>query len=136
MKKYIPLFFSILSTSPAILADNKVNPCESPQSSQEIFTCSKISLMESDKNLNNNYKDLINYIERSYSTNPELRDKLKAQTKNSQLIWIKLRDANCAIETFTIEPQSQAFETTKNNCSKRQTEERSEYLLNLMKHTL
>lgn len=126
----------MLPASPAILAENKVNPCESPQSSQEIFTCSKINLTESDKNLKKNYKDLINYIERSYSTNPKLRDKLKAQTKNSQLIWIKLRDANCEIETFTIEPQSQAFETTKNNCSTRQTEERSEYLLNLTKHIL
>ncbi|WP_084311524.1 lysozyme inhibitor LprI family protein [Pseudomonas jinjuensis] len=75
-------------------------------------------------------------MEKAYATNPKLQDKLKSKIKKSQLLWIKQRDANCEIETFTMETKAQAFETTKNNCSARETEERAKYLSNLMNHTL
>lgn len=136
MSKFLFLLVVLFSISSASRADEMQSLCEKPTSSQEIFTCSEIRLEESDKNLNENYKALNVYVDKAYAASPELREKLKIMIKNSQQLWIRLRDANCNIEAFTIEAQTQAFEATRNTCSARETEERSKYLENLKNYIL
>jgi uncharacterized protein YecT (DUF1311 family) len=61
-------------------------------------------------------------------SNQTLRDEYIQKIKESQRLWIKLRDADCALETFQIEIGPQAYETTLNNCIARMSDERSNYL--------
>lgn len=105
-----------------------IKACELPVTSQQIFECSKVRYELADRNINLAYKKLIKKIAKSYSADLELRVEYKSRVRDSQFVWIKLRDANCSVETFFIDPGSAAFETTKNNCLSRETEERMKYV--------
>jgi len=131
MKKKIITLASLLAISSIAAAKDKPDNCNTTNISQAIFECSQFRLSESDKKLNENYKSINDQITRTYKENPKLGEDLKSKTKRSQLTWLKLREENCAIESFIIETGTQAFETTKNNCIARENEERSSYLFKL-----
>jgi len=117
---------------PVGLADGQpVNPelCSAQNlSDQSSYRCSDYSRNVADEDLNVAYKRLNDIISKDYRSMPDLGGKLKLNIKRSQVAWIKLRDANCAVEVFVIEPGTQAFETTKNHCLARESAERSRYL--------
>ncbi|NWE13867.1 lysozyme inhibitor LprI family protein [Pseudomonas yamanorum] len=99
--------------------------------SRAVYECSKLKVKSSDIAINKTYKELNERIDFDYSSDALLGEKLKGHIKQSQRAWIKLRDENCAIESFIISPDSQAFETTNNYCFARESYSRSEYLKNL-----
>ncbi|WP_166365223.1 lysozyme inhibitor LprI family protein [Pseudomonas akapageensis] len=99
--------------------------------SQDIYDCSKLRIEAADKELNSTYKDLNSRVSTEYRADAPLGEKLKEHIKTSQIAWIKLRDSNCAVESFVISRETQAFETTKNNCLARETIGRTHYLKNL-----
>lgn len=99
--------------------------------SQTVYECSKRRADDSDLELNRAYKELVDRVISAYKADPRLGDELLSRIKASQRIWIKLRDGSCSIETFIIAVDTQAFETTKNNCLARASTERAHYLKNL-----
>ncbi|MFC0667511.1 lysozyme inhibitor LprI family protein [Azotobacter chroococcum] len=104
------------------------NSCERVSSSQQIFECSNIERKKADQLLNNVYHELITRIIKQYKSAPELKDAYTQKIKESQRLWIKLRDADCTLETFEIEAGTQAYETTFNKCVARSSIERATYL--------
>ncbi|VVO36410.1 lysozyme inhibitor LprI family protein [Pseudomonas fluorescens] len=99
--------------------------------SQDVYECSKYKVEGAGKVLNDIYKDLNNRISIEYKADPKLGEELREYIKKSQRAWINLRDANCAIESFVISPETQAFETIRNNCVARESIERARYLKSL-----
>lgn len=99
--------------------------------SQGIYECSKRKNTDADIQLNSTYKALNNKIDTEYKIDPMLGASLKEHIKKSQRAWIILRNENCAIESFMVDPGTQAFETTKNFCMARQSIERIHYLNDL-----
>lgn len=104
------------------------NSCERVSSSQQIFECSNVEREKADQLLNNVYRELITRIVKQYKSDPGLKDAYTQKIKESQRLWIKLRDANCNLETFEIEAGTQAYETTFNKCVARSSVERATYL--------
>ncbi|MEE4465458.1 lysozyme inhibitor LprI family protein, partial [Azotobacter chroococcum] len=92
------------------------NFCERVSSSQQIFECSIIEREKADQLLNNVYHELMKRIVRQYKTDSELKDAYTQKIKESQRLWLRLRDADCTLETFEIEAGTQAYETTFNKC--------------------
>lgn len=104
--------------------------CREIINSQQIFDCSRIERETADKMLNDSYKMLLARVQNQYKPSPELGEEFIQKIKESQRLWIKLRDADCTLEAFQIETGSQAYETTVNKCVARLSEARSSYLEN------
>ena len=56
-----------------------------------------------DAGLNESYKNLISRAKTQYQEDTKLGNDFLAKLKDSQRVWIKLRDKNCALEAFEIE---------------------------------
>lgn len=120
----ILLFAPLLGSAQEVSGDS----CQHPTNSTKIFECSENERSSADKKLNETYKKLLARVEKQYTTSPKLKEQLTQEIRRSQRTWIKLRDIDCNLEAFQIEPESQAYETTVNKCIARLSEERSNYL--------
>lgn len=109
-------------------SESSLNPCDNLDNSHQVFMCSEHSKEQADHNLNESYKRLLRRADTQYSPDPENRTNLISIIKKSQRAWIVLRDANCAVESFEIEADSEAYTTTFNNCIARMSQKRAEYL--------
>ncbi|ARU90465.1 lysozyme inhibitor LprI family protein [Pseudomonas sp. M30-35] len=127
---YIALF-GILISNYCIADTSTIDLCNNIASSQQIYDCSKLERLTADKQLNTTYQNLISNINYQYKNDLKLKNELIQNIKTSQRIWIKLRDSDCGLESFEIEPGTQAYETTINKCVSRLSELRSEYLRSL-----
>ena len=120
---------TLLITSIVVYAADPISEsCKEIVSSQHVFECSAYEKGRADKALNDQYRSLLKRVGSQYKSNQTLRDEYIQKIKESQRLWIKLRDADCALETFQIEIGTQAYETTLNNCIARMSDERSKYL--------
>ncbi len=127
------LFLSLITVCGSIHADlNRFSPesCEIRDNQIENH-CLKSKAIEADKLLNQSYAELHKNIAERLIDNPVLISVLQEQIKKSQRAWIKLRDENCAIETFIFLPGEQIFNAVKNACLTRETIDRTLYLNNL-----
>ncbi|WP_397450378.1 lysozyme inhibitor LprI family protein [Pseudomonas sp. NA-150] len=103
-------------------------PCDNVETTQQAFECSAYNKTTSEHELDNSYKDMVERISAQNTNHPaQLADYL-GKIKNAQEIWKKLRDADCAVQTFANEKGSQAFQVAENDCIAQMSDERSEYL--------
>lgn len=120
---------ALLTASIVVYAADPISEsCKEIVNSQQIFECSAYEKERADKALNDQYRSLLKRVGRQYKSNKTLGDEYIQRIKESQRLWIKLRGANCALETFQIEIGTQAYETTLNSCIARMSDERSKYL--------
>ncbi|MBX8574465.1 lysozyme inhibitor LprI family protein [Pseudomonas cichorii] len=96
--------------------------------SQEVDACAKSARDSADARLNSSYKELMARIKNQYEADPKIGGDFATKLKESQRAWLKLRDSNCALEAFEIEPGQPAYIVTVNNCVTKMSLERSAYL--------
>ncbi|WP_236721910.1 lysozyme inhibitor LprI family protein [Pseudomonas frederiksbergensis] len=102
--------------------------CNEMTASQPIDTCAGIAKKAADSRLNASYQKLMARLDSQYRVQPDLGQAFKAKVKESQRIWIKLRDTDCPLEAFENETGMPAYVTTVSNCVARMSLERSDYL--------
>lgn len=119
------LVLAVLATS-AHAEDG--TPCDKVETTQQSFECSAFNRTTADQEMNTAYKDLIDRISSQYAAHPPQLSDYLAKIKNAQDIWVKLRDADCSVQTFLNEKGSQAFQIAQNDCFAQSSDERSEYL--------
>lgn len=117
------LFFTL----PA-LGDTVADPCETIEVSQQIAQCAKYKKDQSDKILNSSYKATLDRIRQQYKEEPLLADQYISLLREAQRGWIKLRDADCKLESFEIEETAEAYQVTIDNCLSRMSNDRASYL--------
>jgi uncharacterized protein YecT (DUF1311 family) len=117
-------FQAALPVSTAFAQDE----CNEIMTSLQIDKCSEASKAGADSQLNTSYHELLARLETQYQANPELGATYAVKVKESQRAWIKLRDANCHLEAFELEPGKPAYVTTVNSCITGMSRERSVYL--------
>lgn len=110
------LFFPILS-----YADLE---CDNIQVSDQVYQCSRQSLEMNDAKLNQEYKKILEGVNNRYSSHIELRDEYIKKIKLSQRAWVDFRDKNCEVLSYQIDVGTQAYETSKNSCKDKMTQER------------
>lgn len=118
MKLILSLFLSF----PFLLQASE--ECNHTLSSDQVYTCSKESLEDSDTKLNNTYKKVLLNIRKEYSLHSELEEKYINKIKSSQRAWIDFRDKNCEVFSFQIDTKTQAYETSMNSCKNDMTRKR------------
>ncbi|WP_458729729.1 lysozyme inhibitor LprI family protein [Pseudomonas brenneri] len=129
-KIFFGLLFSVCGVCYA--EDAPLDQCSSNDTvSQDVYECSKQKSREADLELNYAYRALNDKVTKDYKAAPMLGEQLKGHIKKSQMAWIRLRDENCAVESFVISPETQAFETTRNYCIARGSRDRAQCLSNL-----
>lgn len=118
----------LIASITSYAADPSSSSCKEIVNSQQVFECSMYEKARADKALNNQYRNLQERVGIQYKSNRTLSDEYIQRIKKSQRLWIKLRDADCALEAYQIEVGTQAYETTFNYCIARMSDERSMYL--------
>ncbi len=124
MKKFL-LLVALLIPLSVVAAQTD---CGDISTSRQVDACAKLAKESADANLNASYKQLISRVKSQYQADPALGENFMAKLKDSQRAWLKLRDANCALEAFEIDVGQPAYLTTVNNCIARMSLERSGYL--------
>ena len=102
--------------------------CGETSASQQVDVCAKLAKDSADADLNSSYKKLLDRVKTQYQADRNIGDSFIAKLKESQRAWLKLRDANCALEAFEIEVGQPAYVTTVNNCIAKMSLERTSYL--------
>jgi uncharacterized protein YecT (DUF1311 family) len=131
MKYLTPLAVAVtllIASTTSHPADPESSSCKAIVSSQKIFECPIYEKTKADNDLNNQYRSLLERVASQYTSNRTFRKEYIQRIKHSQRLWIKLRDANCALEAYQIEVGTQAYEATLNYCIARISDERSKYL--------
>ncbi|WP_312517387.1 lysozyme inhibitor LprI family protein [Stutzerimonas nitrititolerans] len=128
MKKIILSVLAFFSLSLLARADVIVGLCESVEDSRQIFLCSVHAKTRADQQLNLSYQNALRRIAKQYEQSAMLADEYISLLRGSQRAWIKLRDANCELESFEIERGTQAYEVTVNSCIARMSRHRAGYL--------
>ncbi|TDN47041.1 uncharacterized protein YecT (DUF1311 family) [Buttiauxella sp. JUb87] len=105
--------------------------CDNITVSDQVYTCSKISLEESDASLNNEYKKLLSKVSAEYNSHEELKNEYIKKIKLSQRAWLNFRDKNCEVFSYQIEAGTQAYETSMNSCKDKMTQERTKDLVSI-----
>lgn len=104
------------------------SPCDAVENDQQTLECSIYSKNTADQLLADNFQALLERIKDQYADNPAQLKDLDSQVRNAQKLWLKLREADCAIEAFPAKPGSKAFSIRQNDCMARTSDERSEFL--------
>lgn len=118
-----------LVTSALHAAENPdSSPCDAVENDQQTLECSIYSKNTADQLLADNFQALLERIKDQYADNPAQLKDLDSQVRNVQKLWLKLREADCAIEAFPAKPGSKAFSISQNDCMARTSDERSEFL--------
>ncbi|MBU3057794.1 lysozyme inhibitor LprI family protein [Pseudomonas indica] len=119
----------ILLTTLSFCANAEVSsPCDSIESSQQIFLCSEHVKKIADNRLNTSYQEALRRIKNQYKNSADLASEYLSLLKESQRAWLKVRDKNCELEAFEMERGTEAHITTTNNCIARMSKSRANYL--------
>lgn len=103
-------------------------PCDNVETTQQSFDCSAYNRKTAETELGESYKDLTDRVDSQYSDHPAQRDDLLNKVKAAQSLWEKMRDADCAVDTFNTDKNSQAYQIALNDCIAQKSDERSETL--------
>ena len=114
----------LLSTTAAFAED----ACRQVSSTLERVQCSGAAMRAADDQLNASYKLLMARLESRYRAEPAQGDEYATKVKESQRVWLKLRDTDCPLEAFELEPGVPAHVAAINLCVTRMSRERSVYL--------
>jgi uncharacterized protein YecT (DUF1311 family) len=103
-------------------------PCDNVETAQQSFDCSAYNRKTAETELGESYKDLAERIKSQYADHADQQADLLARIKTAQGLWEKLRDADCAVETFDSDKKTQAYQVAQNDCIAQKSDERSETL--------
>lgn len=81
--------------------------------------------MIADNSLNNAYSQLNESIRKDYPKHDENMKELLSEITESQRSWIKFRDLNCAVESFSAETYSSVHELLLSKCITRMSNARA-----------
>ncbi|NGF40791.1 DUF1311 domain-containing protein, partial [Klebsiella pneumoniae] len=78
--------------------------------------------------LKDNYQGLLERMGSTYGSDKTKLADITARLKDAQQKWEKLRDADCAVDTFPAVNGTKAYAIAQNDCLARMSDERSEFL--------
>jgi len=103
-------------------------PCDNVETTQQSFDCSTYNRKTAETELGESAKDLVDRVNSQYSDHPAQMNELLGKIKAAQALWENLRDADCAVDTFNTDKNSQAYQIALNDCVAQKSDERSETL--------
>ena len=126
--KPIFLALALLASSVHAAEDPDSTPCDGIENDKQTLACARYNNTTATQLLNDNYQSLQERIADLYGSDPSQLADITARLKDAQHKWEKLRDADCALETFPATSGSSAYAIAQNDCLARMSDERSEFL--------
>jgi uncharacterized protein YecT (DUF1311 family) len=108
--------------------DTDGTPCDGIENDKQTLACAGYNKTTAEQLLKDNYQGL---LERMGSTNGSNKSQLAditARLKDAQQKWEKLRDADCAVDTFPAVTGTKEYAIQQNDCLARMSDEQSEFL--------
>ncbi|UVJ43707.1 DUF1311 domain-containing protein [Pseudomonas sp. LS1212] len=112
-------------------AEEESTPCDNVETTEQNYDCVVFNKKTAERELNAAYDELLDRAKSQYTGNSAQLTDFTARIKAAQQLWIKLRDADCAVETFQTTKGTQDFDMAQNTCLAQRSDERSEYLQSL-----
>ncbi len=126
--KSIFLALALIATGVQAAEEADTSPCDAVENDQQTVECSAYSKTTAEQLLNDNYQGLVDRMQSLYGNNKTQLNDITSKLKTAQQQWLKLRDADCAVEAFPAVVGSKAYTIAQNNCVARMSDERSEFL--------
>jgi uncharacterized protein YecT (DUF1311 family) len=126
--KSIFLALALIATGVQAAEETESTPCDAVENDQQTVECSAYSKTTAEQLLNDNYKSLVERMQALYANNKTQLNDITNKLKTAQQQWLKLRDADCAVEAFPAAVGSKAYTIAQNDCVARMSDERSEFL--------
>jgi|SRR5437868_9455329 len=126
--KSIFLALALIATGVQAAEEADTSPCDAVENDQQTVECSAYSKTTAEQLLNDNYKNLVERMQALYANNKTQLNDITNKLKTAQQQWLKLRDADCAVEAFPAAVGSKAYTIAHNDCVARMSDERSEFL--------
>jgi uncharacterized protein YecT (DUF1311 family) len=126
--KSIFLALALIATGVQAAEEADNTPCDAVENDQQTVECSAYSKTTAEQLLNDNYQGLVERMQTLYGNNKTQLNDITNKLKTAQQQWLKLRDADCAVEVFPAVAGSKAYTIAQNDCVARMSDERSEFL--------
>ncbi|MFC6336958.1 DUF1311 domain-containing protein [Pseudomonas sp. CCM 7891] len=124
--KSIFLALALITTGVHAAEDPDHTPCDGIENDQQTLECATYNKATAEQLLKDNYQSLLERMDNTYAS-AQLAD-ITARLKDAQQKWEKLRDADCAVDTFPAVNGTKAYAIAQNDCLARMSDERSEFL--------
>lgn len=126
--KSILLALALLTTAVQAAEDVDNGPCDGVGNDQQTLECATWNKTTAEQLLKDNFQGLLERMGTTYASNQAQVADITARLKDAQQKWEKLRDADCAVDTFPAVAGSKAYAIAHNDCLARMSDERSEFL--------
>ncbi|NWB94311.1 DUF1311 domain-containing protein [Pseudomonas gingeri] len=107
-------------------ADN--SPCDAVENDQQTLECATYSKNTAEQLLKENFDALLDRVKTQYANDKAQAADISAKLQAAQQLWIKSRDADCAIAPLPAKPGSKPFTIDQYDCLASKSDERSEFL--------
>jgi len=122
-------FMLLLLNSNTAAIRNYVNfACSGISESTAILPCTEEELIKAYSRLNSSYQRARERISRGNQSDPDFVEIYLDKLRDSQRTWVKLRDENCALESFDFDRGSVLDYVVTNLCSAGMSHERADFL--------
>ncbi|MCY1394909.1 hypothetical protein D3C76_314010 [compost metagenome] len=111
--------------------EEESTPCDNVETEQQNYDCALYNKNTAERELDTAYADLLDRVKDQYAGKNAQINEVTARIKTAQQLWSKLRDADCAVETFQNDKGSKDFDIALNTCLAQRSDDRSEYLQTL-----
>ncbi|KAA0950229.1 MULTISPECIES: lysozyme inhibitor LprI family protein [unclassified Pseudomonas] len=127
--KSIFLALALIATGVQAAEDPDSTPCDGIENDQQTLECATYNKTTAEQLLKDNYQSLLEERMRPlYGSDKAKLADITARLADAQQKWQKLRDADCAVDTFPAVPGTKAYAIVQNDCLARMSDQRSEFL--------
>ena len=126
--KSIFMALALIATGVHAAEDTDSTPCDGIENDKQTLECATYNKTTAEQLLKDNYQSLLERMGSTYAGNKAQLADITARLKDAQQKWDKLRDADCAVDTFPAEAGSKEYAIAQNDCLARMSDERSEFL--------
>ncbi|MBY8947431.1 MULTISPECIES: lysozyme inhibitor LprI family protein [unclassified Pseudomonas] len=126
--KSIFLALALIATGVHAAEDTDSTPCDGIENDKQTLECATYNKTTAEQLLKDNYQGLLERMGSTYGSDKTKLADITARLKDAQQKWEKLRDADCAVDTFPAVNGTKAYAIDQNDCLARMSDERSEFL--------
>ncbi|MBT2341246.1 MULTISPECIES: lysozyme inhibitor LprI family protein [Pseudomonas] len=126
--KSLFLALALISTVAHAAEDIEQNPCDAVENDVQTLACSAYGKTAAEQLLNENLQGLNERLQTRYASDKAQLGDITSKIKAAQQLWLKQREADCAIAAFPAKPGSEAYKIAENDCMAQVSDDRSEFL--------
>jgi uncharacterized protein YecT (DUF1311 family) len=126
--KSIFLALALIATGVQAAEEADTNPCDAVENDVQTLECSTYSKNTAEQLLKDNFQGLLDRMKTQYANNKAQLADITGKLQTAEQLWMKSRDADCAIAAFPAAVGSKTYTMDLNDCLASKSDERSEFL--------